>query len=252
MKSLLKISLILLGGTVAFIAGMRLFTARPPRLSTNGNSLKGADGFIFSQPAKRLFDILISGAALIALSPILGALALAVKLSSPGPVFYKATRVGRGGRLIKVYKFRSMVTGADKAGPGVTTAGDARVTPIGRILRRYKLDELPQLLNVLRGDMSLVGPRPEDPRYVALYTPEQRLVLRVAPGITSPASLYYRDEETLLSGQDWETQYVQHIMPAKLAIDLNYVKNANLAQDMRIIWKTFQSMWQPEQAKTSN
>ncbi|MBZ0294710.1 MAG: sugar transferase [Anaerolineae bacterium] len=200
----------------------------------------------FTASSKRLIDVIISGAALAALSPVLGALALAVKFTSPGPIFYKATRVGRGGKLIKVYKFRSMVTGADKAGPGVTTSGDARVTPIGRILRRYKLDELPQLLNVLRGDMSLVGPRPEDPRYVALYTPEQRLVLQVAPGITSPASLYYRDEEVLLNGQDWETQYVQQIMPAKLAIDLNYVKNANLGQDIQIIWKTFQSMWQPQ------
>jgi lipopolysaccharide/colanic/teichoic acid biosynthesis glycosyltransferase len=249
MKALLKVSLIILGGAVGLIAGLRFLSARPPRMTSNGHSALSASEF--DQPAKRLFDMAVSGAALVALSPILGALALAVKLTSPGPVFYKATRVGRGGKLIKVYKFRSMVMGADKAGPGVTTAGDARVTPVGRILRRYKLDELPQLLNVLSGDMSLVGPRPEDPRYVALYTPEQRLVLQVAPGITSPASLYYRDEETLLNGQDWETQYVQQIMPAKLEIDLNYVKNANLGQDVRIIWKTFQTMWQPEQTKAS-
>jgi lipopolysaccharide/colanic/teichoic acid biosynthesis glycosyltransferase len=245
MKSLLKTVFLVLGGGVVIIAGLRLLSVRPARPTNNGSNSTSADGLSFSS-VKRLMDMVISGAALAALSPILGILALAVKLSSPGPVFYKATRVGRGGELIKVYKFRSMVTGADKAGPGVTTSGDARVTPIGRILRRYKLDELPQLLNVLRGDMSLVGPRPEDPRYVALYTPEQRLVLQVAPGITSPASLYYRDEETLLQGQDWETQYVQQIMPAKLEIDLNYVKNANLGEDVKIIWKTFQSMWQPE------
>jgi len=243
MKSLLKISLIILGAAMALFTGIRLLAARAPRFTTNGKSSTSAKDLSFTLPAKRLFDMVVSGAALVALSPVLGGLALGVKLSSPGPVFYQATRVGRGGKLIKVYKFRSMVTGADKTGPGVTTAGDARVTPLGRILRRYKLDELPQLINVLRGEMSLVGPRPEDPRYVALYTPEQRLVLQVAPGITSPASLYYRDEEALLHGQDWETQYIQQIMPAKLAIDLDYVKNANLGQDMLIIWKTFQSMW---------
>jgi lipopolysaccharide/colanic/teichoic acid biosynthesis glycosyltransferase len=244
MKSLIRAVLILAGGVVALIATIRLLTrqnAIPMSSSTNG------EVDVLVNPAKRAFDVAVSGAALVALSPVLGGLALGVKLSSPGPVLYKATRVGQGGKLIKVYKFRSMVVDADKRGPGVTTSGDSRVTPIGRILRKYKLDELPQLLNVLQGDMSLVGPRPEDPRYVAMYTPEQRRVLQVAPGITSPASLYYRDEETLLNGQDWETQYIQQIMPAKLAIDLDYVTKANLGQDLSIIWRTFQAMWQPGQ-----
>ena len=248
MRSLLRSGIILIGALIALVTGLRLYVAVSEQAKQATDSPAG-EGGLMVQPAKRAFDILVSGTALVALWPILAALAAGVKLSSPGPVLYKATRVGRGGKLIRVYKFRSMVVSADKQGPGITTSGDARVTAIGRILRRYKLDELPQLLNVLRGDMSLVGPRPEDPRYVALYTPEQRRVLQVSPGITSPASLYYRDEESLLNGQDWETQYIQQVMPAKLAIDLEYVTKANLGQDISIIWKTFQSMWQPERDK---
>ncbi|MBI5667979.1 MAG: sugar transferase [Chloroflexi bacterium] len=193
---------------------------------------------------KRLFDIVVSAVALLALSPVLVIIAVAVRLSSPGPIFYRATRVGRNGQPITVYKFRSMVVNADTHGPGITVSGDGRVTPIGRMLRRYKLDELPQLFNVLQGTMSLVGPRPEDPRYVACYSPEQRQVLQVAPGITSPASVYYRDEESLLTGDDWQTRYLEQIMPAKLAIDLEYVQNVSLARDLEVLWDTFRTVWQ--------
>ena len=123
----------------------------------------------------------------------------------------------------RLYKFRRMVSDADKQGPGITATGDSRITRVGRFLRRTKIDELPQLINVLSGDMSLVGPRPEDPRYVTLYTPEQRRVLAVRPGITSAASLAYRHEEQLLAGADWETVYREEVLPAKLAIDLEYL-----------------------------
>lgn len=187
---------------------------------------------------KRLFDVLASGIALLILSPLFLILGVAVKLGSPGPVFYLATRIGQNGKPFKLYKFRSMVVDADKHGPGITTAGDSRITPIGRFLRRTKLDELPQLLNVFKGDMSIVGPRPEDPRYVALYTPDQRAVLRVRPGITSLASVQYRNEENLLTGEDWETVYISRIMPEKLTIDLEYSQRASLGRDIGIILHT--------------
>lgn len=206
---------------------------RPERRAPRQRSLD------FKIDVKRIFDFTASLMGLIALSPALLVIALAVRLSSPGPVFYMGERVGRSGRLFKVYKFRSMYVGSDKRGPAVTTADDSRVTPVGRILRRAKLDELPQLINVLRGEMSLVGPRPESPRYVAMYTPEQRKVLNVRPGITSPASVCYRNEEAILSGSDWEARYVKEVMPAKLAIDLNYAQKPSLGQDVKIIFETF-------------
>src|SRR6476469_2092904 len=174
--------------------------------------------------AERAFEIVVAALGLLLLSPLLALIGLAVKMYDGGPVLYAATRVGKDGRLFKLYKIRTMSVNADKAGPGLTQAGDLRITPIGRKLRHAKLDELPQLLNVLRGDMSLVGPRPEDPRYVALYTPQQRRVLNVRPGITSAASLAYRDEEQLLEGADWETTYCNTVMPAKLALDLAYLR----------------------------
>lgn len=187
---------------------------------------------------KRLFDVVCSGLGLLVLSPVLVALALWVRLSSPGPVFYRATRVGRYGEHFKLFKFRSMIIDADKKGPAVTSAGDARVTSVGRFLRRTKLDELPQLFNVLRGEMSLVGPRPEDPRYVELYNPEQREILQHRPGITSMASLTYRNEEQMLSGADWEKMYIEEVMPAKIAIDLEYSEKANLLSDIFLIVRT--------------
>lgn len=188
---------------------------------------------------KRTMDVLFSLGGLIVLSPVLLIAAAAVALSSPGGVFYRAERIGRDGRPFRLYKFRSMVAGADKAGPAVTVAGDARVTPVGKFLRKTKLDELPQLINVLKGEMSLVGPRPESPKYVALYTEQQRAVLRVRPGITSLASIRYRDEESLLHGADWETLYIEKIMPEKIAIDLDYIASANPWKDIQIILQTF-------------
>lgn len=192
---------------------------------------------------KRLFDVVASVAGLVLLSPFLLALALAVKLGSPGPIFYRANRVGRYGTPFKLLKFRSMVIDADRIGPAVTGAADPRITWVGRFLRRTKLDELPQLINVLRGEMSVVGPRPEDPRYVALYTDEQREVLNVRPGITSPASVAYRNEEAMLVGDDWEKHYVEQIMPAKLAVDLEYARNASLWRDVRVILGTFRALF---------
>lgn len=191
----------------------------------------------------RLIDLAAATVGLIILSPLLLALALWVKLSSSGPIFYQAKRIGRGGQLFRLYKFRTMVADADRRGPGITTAGDNRITSAGRFLRRTKLDELPQLLNVFKGEMSLVGPRPEDPRYVALYTPEQQLVLQVRPGITSIASLEYRNESDLLCGRDWETVYTQEILPHKLDLELNYLQKRTFWRDLGLIWQTILSIW---------
>jgi lipopolysaccharide/colanic/teichoic acid biosynthesis glycosyltransferase len=137
-----------------------------------------------------------------------------------------------------MYKFRTMVQGAERRGPAVTYRDDPRITKAGRFLRRTKLDELPQLLNVLKGEMSLVGPRPEDPSYVALYTPEQRRVLSVKPGITGSTQLEYRDEASMLHGESVDEEYVTRIMPKKLTLDLEYVRTRSLMLDLKIIWRT--------------
>jgi lipopolysaccharide/colanic/teichoic acid biosynthesis glycosyltransferase len=192
---------------------------------------------------RRALDLFAGVAGLLLLSPIFALIALLIRLDSPGPVFYRAQRVGREGKLFYLFKFRSMVSGADKSGPGITAKSDGRITCAGRFLRRTKLDELPQLINVLRGEMSLVGPRPEDPHYVALYTPEQRRILSVRPGITSAASLQYRREEELLSGVDWEQVYRQEVMPAKIAIDLAYLQNRTVWTDILLTLRTILSIW---------
>jgi lipopolysaccharide/colanic/teichoic acid biosynthesis glycosyltransferase len=191
---------------------------------------------------KRGFDFIASLMGLIILSPLLLGLIIIIRLSSQGPIFYRATRVGQHGKQFKLLKFRSMVVNADKIGPAVTGAEDPRITPIGRFLRRTKLDELPQLLNVLLGEMSLVGPRPEDPHYVEMYSEDQRKVLSVRPGLTSLASIEYRHEEVLLTGSEWEEHYIKVIMPSKLAIDLEYTKQATLYRDLVVIFETLKTV----------
>ena len=189
--------------------------------------------------------MLAAGAGLLLLSPVFAVIAVLIRLSSPGPVFFRGERIGRHGRPFRIVKFRTMREDAAAVGAGITAANDPRVTRVGRLLRHTKLDELPQLLNVLRGEMSLVGPRPEDPRYVALYSEEQRRVLRVRPGITSPASFQFRNEEALLSGADWERKYRDEIMPQKLRIDLAYVEAAGFWTDLALIWRTVATIVMP-------
>jgi lipopolysaccharide/colanic/teichoic acid biosynthesis glycosyltransferase len=186
----------------------------------------------------RGLDMVGSVAGLVLLSPLLLGLALAVRLSSPGPALFKSVRVGRFGRPFRLYKLRTMVKDASSQGPAITTASDSRVTPLGRYLRKYKLDELPQLINVLYGDMSLVGPRPEDPRYVAQYSREQLALLDARPGITSPASLLHSSEEDELTGDDWETFYLSHVLPEKLAVDAEYLRTRTVFTDVRTIAET--------------
>jgi lipopolysaccharide/colanic/teichoic acid biosynthesis glycosyltransferase len=193
--------------------------------------------------AKRLFDVVLSGLGLLVLSPLLAAIAMWIKLDSPGPVFFRHERIGRGGVPFRIHKFRTMAHG--NQGAQITVGADRRITRAGQFLRRTKLDELPQLVDVLQGTMSLVGPRPEVPRYVTLYPPALRdKVLSVRPGITDIASLEYRDEsERLARAADPEREYVDVVMPAKLALAARYVDEASLAFDLRLILRTFKLVW---------
>jgi lipopolysaccharide/colanic/teichoic acid biosynthesis glycosyltransferase len=188
---------------------------------------------------KRAFDMAASGLALVLLAPLLLLIALLVALGSPGGAFFRQLRVGRGGGEFRLLKFRTMRPGSEAHGQITVGGRDARITRIGYLLRKTKLDELPQLVNILRGDMSVVGPRPEVPRYVALYNAEQRQVLSVRPGLTSLASLAYIDENEVLGrAADPERAYIEEVMPAKLALDLRYVRERSLGLDLRIIART--------------
>jgi lipopolysaccharide/colanic/teichoic acid biosynthesis glycosyltransferase len=189
---------------------------------------------------KRAFDLLVTIPGLLLLSPLFLLIALWIKLDSHGPVFFRQTRIGKGEEPFRIFKFRTMVSDAERRGSLVTAGRDSRITRSGRVLRKLKLDELPQLFNVLRGEMSLVGPRPEVARYVALYTPEQKRVLTVPPGITGLTQVVFRDEETLLQGRtDVEKFYLDVVMPAKLKLDLSYIDTRSLGRDLQLIFQTF-------------
>ena len=189
--------------------------------------------------AKRLFDIIISSLLLIFLAPFLILIAIAVGVTSPGGVFYKQKRVGKGGAEFLMWKFRTMAPGSDKKGLLTVGANDARITKIGYYLRKLKLDELPQLFNVLAGDMSLVGPRPEVKKYTDLYNTRQRKVLNVRPGITDWASIEFSNENEILAQYpDPEKAYINEVMPQKLELNLKYIQQQSLKTDFIIIWKT--------------
>ncbi|WP_455962614.1 sugar transferase [Bacteroides bouchesdurhonensis] len=191
---------------------------------------------------KRLFDIVASGCGLLVLSPLLIVMAIWIKLDSKGPVFYRQVRVGRDNKDFRIFKFRSMRIGADKQGLITVGGRDPRVTRSGYFIRKYKLDEFPQLINVFIADMSLVGPRPEVRKYVDMYTPEQMHVLDVRPGVTSLASIRYRNENELLEkAENPDQYYIDVIMQDKLAIDLEYVKEASFWYDIKLI---FHSLWE--------
>lgn len=194
---------------------------------------------IFNRTIKRIFDFVCSGIGLIILSPVLIVIAIMIKRGSDGPVFFKQIRVGKDGENFEILKFRTMVVDAEKLGRQITVGNDNRITKVGGFLRKYKLDELPQLINVFKGDMSLVGPRPEVPRYVELYTEEQRKVLNVKPGITDLASLKYKDENELLGkAENPDECYINTIMPDKLALNLEYINKSNVFYDIYIIITT--------------
>jgi lipopolysaccharide/colanic/teichoic acid biosynthesis glycosyltransferase len=188
---------------------------------------------------KRLFDLVCVIPGLLLIAPLWLLIALLIWLEDKGTVVFAQERIGLGGKPFRMLKFRSMVMNAEELGKQLTVGRDPRITRVGHILRKSKLDELPQLVNVLLGEMSLVGPRPEVPRYVALYTPEQRRVLDVMPGITDPASIRYRDEnEVLAASSDPEKTYIEEIMPDKINLNLEYAKNATVWSDFGVILKT--------------
>ena len=191
--------------------------------------------------SKRLFDAASAAFALTLLAVPLAVIALLVKLSSPGPIIYRQKRVGRGGRPFWLYKFRTMYL--HQSGLEITPIGDSRITPVGQLLRRYKLDELPQLWNVLRGEMSVVGPRPEVERFVRYYTPEQRRLLDQTPGLAGYSQIIYSHEPELLEGySDPEDIYVRYLMPKKLAIDLNYESIRSFWSDLELIARVMMSI----------
>lgn len=189
---------------------------------------------------KRLFDLLVSLLALTILSPLLLLLALAVKRDSPGPALFRQERVGLNGRIFRIHKFRTMFHASGSRGPSLTTEHDRRITNLGAFLRRHKLDELPQLLDVVVGHMSIVGPRPELPKYVALYPEHVReIILSVRPGLTDVASIAYRNESALLGPDaDSESTYIEVVMPAKLRLSIDYIKRRSVARDLRVIFDT--------------
>lgn len=189
--------------------------------------------------SKRIFDILFSSVGLIILSPILLVVAILIKLDSKGPVFFKQKRIGQYERPFYIYKFRTMVTEAEKLGKQITVGEDSRITGVGKFIRKYKIDELPQLINVFKGEMSFVGPRPEVPKYVELYNAEQKRVLEVKPGITDIASIAYRNENEILGqATNPEEHYINVIMPDKLRLNLEYIDKTGVTTDIKLILDT--------------
>ena len=192
---------------------------------------------------KRLMDVTVSGCALLMLWPVLLLIAAAIKIDDPGPVFYRQVRVGRGGKHFRIFKFRTMIVDADKKGLAITVGRDNRITRVGAFLRKSKLDELAQLINVFTGEMSFVGPRPEVPKYVDMYTPYQKQVLLVRPGITDYASTAYRNENDLPEGaEDPEKMYIEQIMPDKIELNMKYLREISPVADIRLIFKTIEAV----------
>jgi len=188
---------------------------------------------------KRAFDFVGSLLALLLFSPLFLLIAILIKLDSPGPVFYLARRIGKDGRPFKMYKFRTMVADADKVGPGLTCNDDPRVTRVGRFLRKTRMDEWPQFLNILKGEMSFIGPRPEAPEYVDLNDPVWQWVLSVRPGMSGLAQVtYMADEAAMLNGATLDEDYVNKVLPEKLKLDLQYVHNQSLLLDVKLILQT--------------
>lgn len=194
----------------------------------------------FSLFLKRCFDITASALGLLFLAIPFGVIAIIIKATSKGPVYFRQVRVGKDGKEFRIFKFRTMVVDAEKKGMQITVGADNRITGIGKFLRKTKVDELPQLINVLIGDMSFVGPRPEVPRYVAMYSDYQRNILKIKPGITELASIVYRDENDVLAkSEDPEATYVNEIMPKKIELNIQYMQKLGFWYDIKLIFMTF-------------
>lgn len=197
----------------------------------------------------RIFELIISFVGLIILSPVFLIIAVAIIIESKGPVFFQSNRIGVGGGKIKILKFRSMVINASQLGPPITTTNDNRITKIGKFLRESKLDELPQLFNVFRGDMRFVGPRPEDPNIAKQYDKELQQIFNYKPGITSPASITFCVEEKMIDPKDWQNIYVNEILPKKIKIDLQYMNSATFFSDLKVIFQTILKLPQNKQVE---
>jgi lipopolysaccharide/colanic/teichoic acid biosynthesis glycosyltransferase len=198
--------------------------------------------------AKRLFDIVVSEILILLLSPFMILLALRIKLYDGGPVFYRGLRTGLGGKPFRIFKFRTMVLDAERFGPSTTASNDPRITPIGRFLRRYKLDEIPQLFNVFLGQMSFVGPRPEVPSFTDLYTDEEKALLSLRPGITDWASIWNRDEGAVIAAsgiEDADAAYALLIRPTKLRLQLRYLRERSFWIDIKILFRTVAAVLDP-------
>ena len=210
---------------------------------------------VLQEVMKRIFDVIVVSIGLLVISPLMLAAAILVRLTSPGPVLFRQKRVGRGGRPFFILKFRTMVQDAPKRGGPITFGDDPRITRIGRLLRRTKLDELPQLINVLKGDMSLVGPRPEIPKYVEMFRQDYEEILRVRPGITDLASIKYSDEAAVLGqAADPEKEYIERILPEKIRLAKEYVRRSSCCFDVALILLTFLTvcrLHKPSSAETS-
>ncbi|SMP14005.1 Sugar transferase involved in LPS biosynthesis (colanic, teichoic acid) [Desulfurobacterium pacificum] len=199
---------------------------------------------LYEKYFKRAFDFIASLCGLIILFPMFIVIAVLIKIEDGGRVFFRQTRVGQNGKLFKIYKFRTMVENAEKMGAQVTKGDDPRITKIGKILRKYKLDEFPQLINVVKGEMSLVGPRPEVPKYVKFFEEDYKEILRVKPGITDYASLEYKDENELLRGvDDPERVYLEKILPEKIKYYKRYLKEISFLTDLKLILKTIMEIF---------
>lgn len=213
----------------------------PPQLRTEEvrpyyDSLKGRQVSLFF---KRVFDVVVSALMLLVLSPVFLILAIAIKLDSPGPVFYRQVRVTQYGREFRIFKFRSMVSGADKQGSLVTVSGDSRVTRVGAFIRKFRLDEVCQLIDIFRGTMTFVGTRPEVPKYVAAYTPEMMATLLLPAGVTSEASILYKDEAALLdAAEDVDAVYIRDVLPGKMKYNLESLKKFSFFGDILTMFRT--------------
>lgn len=220
---------------------LKKFDALPPEFKTNSVAAyyKKLNNRKVSLAVKRIFDVVVSLIAFVFLIPFYLIIAVLIKFDSPGKVFYKQTRITTYGRTFEIYKFRTMVENADKIGSLVTVNGDARITRVGKLLRKYRLDETPQLINIIRGDMSFVGTRPEVKKYVDSYTDEMYATLLLPAGVTSLASIYYKDEERLLSESgDTDYTYINHILPEKMHYNLEYINKFSFFYDIKLMVMT--------------
>ena len=198
---------------------------------------------VMNKVAKRMFDVFISLGGLIVLSPLIIVISVVIKLNDRGPVFYKAIRVGLNGKIFYMFKFRTMVLNADQIGPSSASVSDRRITRPGRFLRKFKMDEIPQLFNVIKGEMSIVGPRPEEKKFTDLFSEEEKIILTVKPGITDWASIWNSNEAELLENSDNpDNTYMELIRPEKIRLQLKYIRNRNFFIDLKIFFLTIQKM----------